>query len=166
MYEWTEWEDHVTQYEDRYRESQNADGSITHTPEEGEIIQEGVPQNADNFNHTEEGVVNAGELAALLSVEMIHQRQITKDLQGDTMTVTLTNTQQYPFNNSQQTVALATPRNNLDYTVTYEIVSETGGFAGDVIISAKLVNGFKVEFTGSATSVTVKLYIKGGFYNG
>ena len=43
------WKDHVTQYSNRYREVQNADGTITHEAVEGEVVQEGTPQNAQNF---------------------------------------------------------------------------------------------------------------------
>lgn len=85
-------------------------------------------------------------------------------MQGETKTVTLKNTQSYPFNNSQQSVALATERNHMDYTVDAEIVDYTGGFPGDIVISDKLLNGFKMAHTGSAKSVTVKIYVKGGFY--
>lgn len=164
MYQPTIWQDHVTQYENRYTESRNDDGTITHTPVEGEIIQQGTPQSATNFNHMEDGISNAGELAALMAIEHIHQQQATKDLAGETMTVTLTNTQEYPFNNSIKTVSLAQTRNHLDYTVTAEVVEYSGGFPGGIEVSAKLLNGFKVAFTGSAKSVTVKLYVKGGFY--
>ena len=43
MYEQKLWQDHVTEFEDRYTESRNDDGTITHTPVEGEIIQQGTP---------------------------------------------------------------------------------------------------------------------------
>ena len=158
------WLDHVTEFEDRYTESRNDDGTITHTPVEGEIIQQGTPQNAANFNHLEDGISNAGELAALMAASAIHQQQSLKDQAGETMTVTLTNTQEYPFNNSVKTVSLPQERNHVDYTVSAEVVEYSGGFPGEILISAKLLNGFKVAFTGSAKSVTVKLYVKGGFY--
>lgn len=32
------WKDHVTQYSNRYREVQNADGTITHEAVEGEVV--------------------------------------------------------------------------------------------------------------------------------
>lgn len=32
MYEQKLWQDHVTEFEDRYTESRNDDGTITHTP--------------------------------------------------------------------------------------------------------------------------------------
>ena len=82
MFKWITWLDHVTQYEDRYTESRNDDGTITHTPVEGEVLQQGTPQNADNFNHMEDGIVNAGELAALLAIGAIHLRQQTEELNG------------------------------------------------------------------------------------
>ena len=49
-------------------------------------------------------------------------------------------------------------------SVTAEVQEEKGGFAGDIIVSEKLLNGFKVEYTGSAKTVTLKIYVKGGFY--
>jgi hypothetical protein len=164
MYEVKIWQDHVTQYENRYTESRNDDGSITHTPVEGEVIQQGTPQSASNFNHMEDGISNASELAALMTVENIHQQQAIADVAGETMTVTLSNSQEYPFNNSTQTVSLSKVRNHLDYTVSAEVLEYSGGFPGDIEISSKLLNGFKVAFTGSAKSVKVKLYVKGGFY--
>lgn len=164
MYEPKLWQDHVTEFEDRYTENVNDDGTITHIPVEGEILQQGTPQNAANFNHMEDGIFNAGELAALMAANAIHQQQSLKDQAGETMFVTLTNTQEYPFNNSEKTVSLTQGRNHTDYTVTAEIVEYSGGFPGEIRISAKLLNGFKVAFTGSAKSVKVKLYVKGGFY--
>ena len=46
--EWLQWQDHVTEFEDRYTESKNDDGTITHKPVEGEVLQEGTPENAQN----------------------------------------------------------------------------------------------------------------------
>lgn len=164
MFKWITWLDHVTQYEDRYTESRNDDGTITHTPVEGEVLQQGTPQNADNFNHMEDGIVNAGELAALLAIGAIHLRQQTEELTGEVQTVDLTNTKEYPFNDSQKTVALVQKRNHLDYTVTAEVLESSGGCVGDIEITEKLVNGFKIAHTGSATKVKVKVYVKGGMY--
>lgn len=164
MYKRTQWQDHVTEYEDRYRETRNEDGTITHTPVDGEVLQQGTPQNAANFNHLEEGVVNAGELAALLATEVIHLRQQAEDMAGDVLTVDLTNAKEYPFNGSEHTVSLTHNRNHLDYTVTAEVLEYSGGFVGDVVVSAKLVNGFKIAFTGSAKKVKLKVFVKGGFY--
>ena len=163
-YKWTEWQDHVTEFEDRYTESRNEDGTITHTPVEGEILQQGTPQSAKNFNRMEDGITNASELAALLAIGVIHQRQQTENLSGDVLEVELTNSMEYPFNNSVKTVALKRPRNNLDYTVTAEVMECSGGSTGDIEVTEKLVNGFKIEYTGSAKKAKLKVFVKGGFY--
>jgi hypothetical protein len=164
MYEPKLWQDHVTQYENRYTESKNDDGTITHTPVEGEVIQQGTPQNGTNFTNMETGISDATELAALLAIATIHQQQATADLAGEAIEVTLTNSQQYPFNNSAKTVSLVTERNHMDYTVEAEVVEYSGGFPGDIVVSDKLLNGFKIAYTGSAQSVKLKIYVKGGFY--
>ena len=166
MYTEKQWLGHVTEFEDRYTEQDNGDGTITHTPVEGEVLQEGTPQSAKNFNHIECGISEAHETAAALLVMARHARQQLEDLAGETIRVTLTNSEQYPFNNSKKTVALAVRRNNGEYTVTPEVVSVEGGGLKNVSVSDKLANGFKVEFYGSATSVTLKLHVKGGFYSG
>lgn len=76
-------------------------------------------------------------------------------------TVTLTNSENFPFNNSQVTVPISVERNNQNYIVDYEVTAAVGN-VGDIIVSAKLVNGFKIEFTGSASSVTIKYQVLGG----
>ena len=75
--------------------------------------------------------------------------------------VTLSNSQQFPFNNSQVTVPISVERENQNYIVDCEVTASTGN-VGDIIVSSKLVNGFKLEFTGSATSVTIKYQVLGG----
>ena len=79
------------------------------------------------------------------------------------MLLELTNNQKYPFNNSVKTLAFdsANIRNNKDYTVIVEAEAE-GGFVGDIIISDKMLNGFKIAYTGSARKVAVKCYVQGG----
>ena len=42
MYTEKQWLDHVTEFEDRYTEQDNGDGTITHIPVEGEVLQEGT----------------------------------------------------------------------------------------------------------------------------
>ena len=156
------WKDHVTQFSNRYKEINNADGTITHEAVEGEVIQEGTPQNAKNFNDLEERVLASGEVAglALLKVNMAEQR--IKGLQGEVVTTTLTNSKEYPFNNSKATLALKTPRGNLDYTVTVEAVAVGAGGVGEVLITDKQLNGFKIEYTGTAKEVSVKCTVQGG----
>lgn len=164
MYTEKLWQDHVTEFEDRYEETINPDGSVTHVPIEGEIIQQGTPQNAKNFNYMEDGILAANEKAAYLMLTVLHQAQTVSNLNGEVGTVTLSNTEEYPFNNSIKTVALKQPRGNLDYRVVVESMAEDTGAVGEIIITEKQLNGFKLQHTGSAKKVNVKYIVEGGTY--
>ena len=123
-----------------------------------EVIQEGTPQSAGNFNNMEHGISDAHLAAALLII----QSGLTADqVATEEKAVTLSNSQSYPFNNSTQTIALSTVRNFTDYTVEAEITDHDGN-VGDVKIFDRMLNGFKVAYDGSAKSATIKLRIKGG----
>lgn len=162
MYTPTYWKDEVVEHPYRYTEVQNPDGSIEHNPDPGTVLQAGTPQSAENFNHMECGILEAHEVGAE-NTRMLKTTIAKVDgLEGEKITVTLTNIQTYPFNNSQKTVQMQTPRNYKSYLIIPEIVSIVGGAVGDIMFSDKLLNGFKVAFTGSATSVTVDLYVRGG----
>lgn len=76
-------------------------------------------------------------------------------------TVTLTNSGKFPFNNSQQTVALTKPQKNTKYAIIADIKSASGN-PGEVVASDKQVNGFKLAFTGSGTSAVVEYIVIGG----
>ena len=76
-------------------------------------------------------------------------------------TVTLNNTGAFPFNNSQQTVALVKTQKKVKYAIVADIKSANGN-PGEVVASDKQVNGFKIEFTGSANAATVKYIVIGG----
>lgn len=166
MYQEKIWYDHVTEFENRYREQANSDGTITHIPVEGETLQEGTPQSAANFFDMEKGISGASAIASIMVLRAIHATQKLDDLAGEVIAVTLTDTEKYPFQNNQKTIALGTSRNSTNYTVEPEIVSVTGGGLKGVEITDKLTNGFKVAFTGSASQVQLKLHVKGGFYSG
>ena len=76
-------------------------------------------------------------------------------------TVTLTNTGAYPFNNSQQTVALVKTQKNTKYAVIAQIRSANGN-PGEAVATDKQVNGFKLAYTGSAKSAVVEYIVIGG----
>jgi len=161
-YKRTYWQDHVTEYSDRYNETQNPDGTITHTPVEGTIIQQGTPQNAQNFNNLEEGVFAADQLATEAArMAKVNARELDAE-KGEKVTVNLTNSANYPFNNSVQNISIAQKKTKTDYYVDVEVVSVTGGGVGDFRISDKLLNGFKLAFTGAATAVSVICRVRGG----
>ena len=125
-------------------------------------IQEGTPQDEFHFNNIEDGVDNGNLLAEFLAeVVYKHERQIS-NVGGDVITRTLTNTNKdFYNNNSVQTVALPVARDTLDYRVDAEIQGDVTN-VGDVVIYDKQLNGFKVKYTGSASEVTLKLYVHGG----
>lgn len=131
-------------------------------PGTGAIIQQGTPQDQDRFNNLEEGVFSEN-MTALEAVRMARLLKNTTDgLVGEKKVITLVNSQKYPFNNSIQNVSLAASRNTKDYTVEVEIVSYSGGGIGDVEVTDKLLNGFKIAFTGAASQVVVNCYVQGG----
>lgn len=80
---------------------------------------------------------------------------------GLAVDITLNNTQEYPFNNSEQTVTLSAPRYTSDYFVIPETI-ETDGEVGEYEVSEKLLNGFKLAFTGSAKTVKARCHVIGG----
>lgn len=157
------WKDHVTQFSNRYKEINNADGTITHEAVEGEVIQEGTPQNAKNFNDMEQRILAAGEVAGLAMLKVGAVESKVEGLAGEIIETTLTNSKEYPFNNSKKTLALKTPRGNLDYTVFVESSTEDAGGIGEIKITDKQLNGFKIEFTGTAKEVSVKCTVQGGY---
>lgn len=104
-----------------------------------------------------------GSLTPLLSLN-IGQRlnALEAHLAVEIGTKALTNTQKFPFNNSQQSIALTNTQSNGDYIVMTEVVSAYGN-VGEVEVTDKLTNGFKIAYTGSAPSVTIRYVVIGGF---
>ena len=168
MYPITIWVDETDEFEDRFTESMNEDGSITHTKVRGTVFVEGTPQDAAHFNNLENGVYDAHAATALL-VNALRQagwriEDLEKATVQETGTVTLTNSQSFPFNNSIVTVPLTNVRDNLYYVVEIiSVVPAGGGNAGEIVVSERQVNGFKMAFTGSASSVAVTYAVIGGY---
>lgn len=63
IYEKQLWQDHIVERPGTFRELQNTDGTITHIPEEGEVLEEGSPFSANRMNHMENGIYNANRQA-------------------------------------------------------------------------------------------------------
>ena len=101
----------------------------------------------------------SGDAAAVLA----EAKQYTDDSMPvcEEGTVTLTNSEKYPFNDSLQSVALVTEQADTSYAVVAEVISSTGD-AGEVNVSDKQVNGFKLSYTGGATSAVVHYFVIGG----
>ena len=156
------WKDHAATPDKTYKVTENADDTITLTPA-GKIIQQGTNMAAVNFNNMETGIF-AANVTAIEAIRMImHLQNKTEALEGVVIEATLTNSKNYPFNDSLKTLALGGEnlRNNKNYTVIVE-AEAADGFVGDIIVSDKMLNGFKISHTGSAKSVKVKCYVQGG----
>lgn len=119
-------------------------------------FQDGQVLNAAHLNHMEDALYqhdeNLTELLAFMSAHGTVQ----------TGSVTLTNTQEFPFNNSHRAVALATAQENTDYIVVVEVEDFTGN-VGEIAVTDKMINGFALEYNGSAPSVDVNYFVIGGF---
>lgn len=162
MYQKNLWQDHVVEYPNRFIETNLGNGMVEEVPAPGEIIQQGTPQSARNFNNMEEGIFNANELTDYLMIQTLQNARRIETVRGESSTVKMTNNQAYPFNSSGSTIALVTPRDTTDYFVMVEVLDEAGGSAGNVTVYNKLANGFKIKFDGSAKEVTVRYNVTGG----
>lgn len=165
MYSRTYWVDHALSETNKFVIT-NVGGNVSKIVPYGEVMQQGVPQDASHFNNIEEGL-SAHDLAISLHTNALMQHKDAIDRINrlhtvETGTVTLTNASKFPFNNSQKTVALAVNQNTPDYVVITEVTAFNGN-VGEIVVSNVLANGFKIEFTGSATSVTVLYKILGGY---
>lgn len=78
---------------------------------------------------------------------------------GEAGQATVTNTLEWPFNNSGVTIPVQ--KSNDTYWVLTEVVSANGE-VGEIVISNKTATNFKLSFTGSATSVVIRYRVLGG----
>lgn len=156
MYQRTYWQDHVTDPSGVFNLTRNDDGTYTIT-RAGDVMQQGTPQDQSHFNNIEIGISDAHLALALL---LNSQRQNAWEIEIGT--VTLTNTGIYPFNSSAKSVALEAAKDSTSYVVLTEVQSFSGN-VGEVEITDKLTNGFKIGYTGSAKSATIKYIVIGGY---
>ena len=161
MYDWTSWLDHVTDPSNVYL-LENLGGGYYRITMAGTVMQQGTPQDQTNFNNIEGGIVDAHTAVALL-LNLTRQNGWTQDdilawlNKVNTVyvgTANLTNSLEFPFNNSQQSVSIGATLDNTYYEVQTTVTAFTGN-VGEIEVSDKLTNGFKLGFTGSASSVTV-----------
>ena len=157
------WLDHVVEYPNRVRLTDLGNNLYLIEKVPGEIIQQGTPVNADNQNSMDLATLQALMMAGENTAEIRWLKDLVDAQTGEAIEVTLTNEQSYPFNDSKKTVQLSKNRNRKDYTVLVEIESSHGGGVGDITITDKLLNGFKIEYSGAATSVTARCIIQGGY---
>lgn len=162
MREIVNWRDHVVEYPNRYKIVQISDGIVELQKDPGEILVQGTPMNATNFTIMDYAALEAMLMSSDAARMVRLLNGSVNGLIGEKIAIKLNNNQPYPHNNSKATIKIPTPRNTMDYTIAYEVESVTGGAVGEIVITDKLLNGFKVAYTGSAKSVAVNFYVRGG----
>ena len=155
------WVDEAVQFPQRFTMQSLTGGMVNLTPSPGTVDTVGTPQSAVNFNRPERGILDTQTAFSLVALHL----SLLKDVMGvdEIGTVTLTNTLGLPFNNSARTIPLVNRRLSLDYGV--EIISAVAADAkpiGDILATARQLNGFNLSYSGSASSVTIKYRITGG----
>lgn len=86
---------------------------------------------------------------------------LKKDTNIEIGTITLTNSMEYPFSNSERTIALEKVRNNQNYKIDLEII-DADGSCNLLPAYDKQLNGFKIAFIGNATTSTIRYFVQGG----
>ena len=132
--------------------------------EELQAALEQVSQDVDSLETDASTIDQDGDLATKLLTNALRQHiWQSKDNAPvcESGTVTLTNGRKFPFNNSQVTVSLVNRQPNTDYAVVAAATTIAGNI-GEITISDKQVNGFKIAFTGGAASAAVKYIVIGG----
>lgn len=171
------WQDHVVSNTGEFLVKATSIEDVYRISPYGTVMQQGTFQDAKHFNSFEESLV-AHEIAIGLLQNSIRLNQWRADDEYaklanlnlsverlhtvETGTVTLTNTLRFPFNNSKKTIPLSTRHDNTNYVVVVEVSSFKGN-VGEVVVSEQLTNGFKLEHTGSASSVTINYKVIGGW---
>lgn len=115
---------------------------------------------------------NAGSIVATIDPAALATKIDVVTLQGRTTAIekhtdfeigqlTLTNIRAYPHSNAVGTVSLILPRLSMNYLVNLEVLTTAGSIEGVEVYDRQL-NGFKIRYSGSAASATIKYYVSGG----
>ena len=130
------------------------------TDQNGEVLQYGTLMDQEHFNNLEEGLSDAGLALALTQFK---QAQDGYQFEDEVHIVDLAmDNLPWPFNNKQTTVALKNLRENVNYGVEVNVISYSGGRLGNITVTDRARNGFKLVHDGSATSVQVSVRVSGG----
>lgn len=80
------WKDHVVKNPRTYKQITNSDGTVTQTPAPGEVLQQGTPQSATNFNRLEEGLqgysATVDQLVTLVDAMAMEQETMKAQLEA------------------------------------------------------------------------------------
>jgi hypothetical protein len=96
-------------------------------------------------------------------IMFFRQVQDSYENEAEVHTVDLSMTSnEWPFNNTETTVALKTLRNSTNYRIDISVISYSGGRLGNITAVSRALNGFKLIHDGSATAVKVCVKVTGG----
>lgn len=157
------WEDRIVEFPRRFSAESLGNGLYNCLPAPGEIIKKGTQQSKRNFGKMDFGVLENALMIGFASMNLRLVQESLDDVRGQTMTATLNNTLKYPATNAEKTITLPRVLNNTDYTVEAEI-TEADGPVEFVEVYGKALNAFKVRYSGSARTVSLKLHVIGGLY--
>lgn len=130
------------------------------TDQNGNVIQYGTLMDQEHFNNIEEGLSDAS-----LALELVQFKQMQDGYQyeDEVHIVNLSmDNQPWPFNNKVTTIGLKNLRENVNYGVEVSVISYSGGRLGNITVTDRALNGFKLVHDGSATSVKVGVRVSGG----
>ena len=104
-----------------------------------------------------------GDIASTLILNRLRQHiwQFEDFMICEIGSTVLTNTLEFPFNDSKATVPLTNTQKDTNYAVIAWTDSDAGNI-GDIQVTDKQVNGFKLAYSGSAKTATIKYIVIGG----
>lgn len=163
MYILVFWKDRIVEFPRRVSSESLGNGLFNWTPAPGDVLERGTQQSATNFGNMDFGCLENALIAGYVGMNLRLAQESIDDMRGQMVTVKLANTLKFPATNAEKTVTLPRAANNMDYDVFAEIL-EADGPVERVEVYGKALNAFKVNYSGSAKNVTVKLHVTGGLY--
>mgnify|MGYP001141883119 CR=1 FL=1 len=134
--------------------------------QDGKVIQQGTLLEQDQFNRMEVGISDSNMAANIIHIMLLwfgrRLGALEPEVAAEVKEVTLKNGSKWPFGINEVSVGLAKTRKNANYGVDVYVKSYTGGRLGDITVSGKLTNGFKLKHDGSAQTVVVVVRVTGG----
>lgn len=131
------------------------------TDQHGAVIQQGTLMDQAHFNNMELGISDVGLAVAIFQFQKI-QDNYNQAVELHEVTLEMAAGQKWPFNNQPTTVALRQLRESINYSVDVAVLSYSGGRLGNIQVTDRAKNGFKLTHDGSATTVKVQIRISGG----
>ena len=110
------------------------------TDQSGEVIQQGTLLDQQHFNNMELGISDMTLAGAIMQFKAV----------------------QDGYNNTPTTYALAQLRESTNYGVEVTVLAYSGGRLGNIRVTDRARNGFKLVHDGSATTVKVQIRVTGG----